>query len=328
MSLNDKKRNRFKARLEKFEATIKKCKALFEADGIIDSKEQKKLERLGKQLNKIREKLKIQENPAPENIDGQVPTGDKFKGAKEINVTDVTRLINKDKSVVDEYGDGISHDDVDQNWLGDCSFLSALAAVAKSNPAAIKKLITGPNKDGSYNVKLYQRGGFLWMTHKHTIVKVFPKTLEKNGQRTVGMGDQELWVMLVERAFAQLNGGYDEIWGGWGDDALETLTGEDATYTKISSYSDDELFTFVDTKLKAKVPMTTTSINPSGGSKKDIAAGNANVVTNHVYYVLSISKSKIKLRNPHNNPTRPGGQELELSLSDYRSYFYRISYTE
>ena len=134
-------------------------------------------------------------------------------------------------------------------------------------------------------------------------------------------------MLLVERAFAKWNGGYDEIEGGQADDALEVLTGEEATTVRLSSMDKEELIKFVQWRLDSKKPLTTSSISADDGSKKAIAAGSANVVTGHAYYVLSISKTEITIRNPHNN-SLPGGRELTLSFADYRKFFYKISYLE
>ncbi|MFK7796051.1 MAG: C2 family cysteine protease [Aureispira sp.] len=320
--------------LEKIAKKLEEYDQLFKNDGITDSPEQQKIQSLKEEIQQALEKLSSVVSGDPvqhggeENIDGEVPSGDNFAGAKEIDVTKV-KMITKlfAEGSVDEYGDGISHDDVDQNWIGDCYFLSALAAVAKADPSAIEKLIDGPKSDGSYDVTLYEKGGFLYMSNNPTVINVHPRTLEKDGRTTVGLGDGELWVLLVERAFAEMNGGYDEIEGGHADDALEVITGQDATTKRLSSMNNTELVEFVQGHLDAKTPLTTSSISADDGSKKAIAAGNSNVVLGHAYYIISISSSAITIRNPHNN-TLPGGREVTLSFDDYRKFYYKISYLE
>lgn len=328
------------ALLKKMNATLDKYEQLFMEDGIMDSDEQAQMKVMKEDIARLEAamaaKLKeMQEDTAlqqggEESIDGVVPSGDDFAGAREIDVPTVRRITQLfAEGSVDEYGDGISHDDVDQNWIGDCYFLSALAAVAKANPSAIENLIDGPKADGSYDVTLYERGGFLYMSRNPTVVNVHPRTLESSdGRTTVGLGDGELWVLLVERAFAELNGGYDEInEGGHADDALEVITGDDATTKNLSSMNNEELVAFVQGRLDAHKALTTSSISADEGSKKEIAAGSANIHTNHAYYIISITSSEITVRNPHNNST-PGGREVTLSLADYRRFFYKISYVE
>lgn len=331
-----------RALLIRLKAELEKYDALFKADGDFDSTEQAQINVMMQDIARAEAGLAAMASNesadtavqyaaegGEESIDGEVPSGKNFKDAKEIDVPKVkmiTQLFAEGR--IDEYGDGISHDDVDQNWIGDCYFLSALAAVAKANPSAIEKLVTGPKADGSYDVTLYERGGFLYMGRTPTVVNVFPKTLESSdGRTTVGLGDGELWVLLVERAYATLNGGYDEIEGGHADDALEVITGQEATTTRLSSKTDAELITFVQGRLDANKALTTSSIDADDGSKKSIAAGSAHVVTGHAYYILSISTTGITLRNPHNN-SLPGGREITLSFADYRKFFYKISYVE
>lgn len=325
--------------LKRMNAELDKYEKMFMNDGILDSDEQAQIKAMKADIARLEATINAKlaeeqgdtalQQSGEQSIDGVVPSGKDFKGAKEIDLTKVKKITKLfAEGTTDEYGDGISHDDVDQNWIGDCFFLSALAAVAKANPAAIEKLIDGPKSDGSYDVKLYVNGNKL-SGGKPTVVNVFPKTLESSdGRTTSGIGDGELWVLLVERAFAKTQGGYDVInKGGHADDALEILTGDDAVVKKLNTMTNEQLITFVQGRLDAKKPLTTSSISAKEGSKKEIAAGSVNVHTNHAYYVISISKKDITVRNPHNNSTA-GGREVTLSFEDYRKFFYKISYVK
>jgi hypothetical protein len=53
---------------------------------------------------------------------------------------------------------GADPSDVKQGALGDCYLLAALAAVAKTNPALIERMISD-NGDGTYNVTIYEDKG-------------------------------------------------------------------------------------------------------------------------------------------------------------------------
>lgn len=338
-----------RATLEKIKGILDKYDKAFEADGLSGTAEQAQIAELRATLEQAYAKLEALEQERSstgnseetstteeststtetqgqeESIDGVIPEQSNFSGAKEIDVDTVTRLFNEDKSVSDEYGEGISHDDVNQNWINDCFFLSALAAVAKANPEAIKNLIKGPLSDGSYEVKLHIKGKKISLDGNPTIVKVFPKALEKDGQTTVGLGDNELWVLLVERAFAQAMGGYDVLdEAGFTEHGLEAITGKDAVYKETAAMSNAEVVAFVQECMDKKVPLTASAraVEPTLAEE----ARKAHIYLAHAYYVLGASGNTIQLRNPHNSDL-PGGREVELEIDAFKQFFDYFDYT-
>lgn len=342
--------NKKRATLEKFKGILDKYARAFEGDGLSGTAEQAQIVELQATVEQAFAQLEALEQQRTssgssetteestdtttsttstteegESIDGVIPEQSNFSGSKEIDVEAVTRLFNEDKSVSDEYGEGISHDDVNQNWINDCFFLSALAAVAKANPEAIKNLIKGPLADGSYEVKLHIKGKKISLDGNPTIIKVFPKALEKDGQTTVGLGDNELWVLLVERAFAQAMGGYDVLdEAGFTEHGLEAITGKDAVYKETASMSNAEVVAFVQECIEKKVPLTASAkaVEPSLAE----AAREAHIYLAHAYYVLGASGNTIQLRNPHNSDL-PGGREVELEIDAFKQFFDYFDYT-
>jgi hypothetical protein len=135
--------------------------------------------------------------------------------------------------------DEIDAGDVQQTTLGDCYFLASLAAVAAVNPGAIRRLIHS-RPDASYDVMLYSaplmhsdvrsyQASWRQLTTRpsewHTVVTpAFPENVAQPGDRSPTRGE-ELWVMLLERAFARLRGGYERIAGGAAGDSLTAITG-------------------------------------------------------------------------------------------------------
>jgi uncharacterized protein YukE len=126
----------------------------------------------------------------------------------------------------------IHPNDVEQGDVGDCYFISSLAALATT--AAGRALLASNirvNDDDTYTVTLYERddsGEFVPV--EVDVTSEFP--LYKNGDPAFAHpGDrigiqQELWPMIYEKAYAKHMGGYNEIAGGWGAAAMETLTGQ------------------------------------------------------------------------------------------------------
>ena len=75
--------------------------------------------------------------------------------------------------------DAIDLNDVKQGQLGDCYLLSAMAAIARANPDVIRSLVSGPNPDGTFNVKIYSdTGGAFsteWTPKTVKVTPTFPK---------------------------------------------------------------------------------------------------------------------------------------------------------
>jgi hypothetical protein len=137
----------------------------------------------------------------------------------------------------------ISVADINQGQLGDCFLLSSIGEEALFHPSAISKMIRD-NGNGTETVTLYvDRNGrlptFSSTGFKPTTVTVdntFSRASVNNGFYQDTLGNQkEIWVQVVEKAFAMLNGGYNAIaYGGYPALAMEELTGQSATYVAPS----------------------------------------------------------------------------------------------
>ena len=118
---------------------------------------------------------------------------------------------------------GITPDDIQQGALGDCYYLSALSSLAE-HPENIADLFHTKevNAAGIYLMIFYING-------IRTPVIVDDYLPCKNGRlafaRSVG---EELWVCLLEKAWAKLYGSYARMEGGDPGFALSHLTGKPA----------------------------------------------------------------------------------------------------
>lgn len=114
--------------------------------------------------------------------------------------------------------------DIRQGALGDCWFLSALAALTEF-PVLIRE-DTFPeesrqaNEHGCYNVRFCKMG--LWQTVR--IDDFFPCYPGGGPIYSRSNGD-ELWVLLVEKAYAKLHGSYEAIRAGYAYEGMIDLTG-------------------------------------------------------------------------------------------------------
>lgn len=132
-----------------------------------------------------------------------------------------------------------SENDVTQGNLEDCWFLASVAAIAKTNPDLLERNIKDLG-EGKYEVTLYQRDP------KTPNGPLNPQVITVNNAFQIGKhsgtaiaakpGDnEEIWVMLIEKAYAKMNGGYQVLKNrGYSEVALEALTGKPHSEITIS----------------------------------------------------------------------------------------------
>ncbi|CAJ1433777.1 unnamed protein product [Effrenium voratum] len=132
---------------------------------------------------------------------------------------------------------GASAHDIEQGQLGDCYFVSALAALAES-PAFMARLLPGAqtiNPEGIYAVRFWQDGEWRVVVVDDQLPCRKPNRLFFAAARN---GD--FWVSLVEKAYAKLCGSYYAIKSGSQPDAFLALTGLTMPQTiKLRSYRPD-----------------------------------------------------------------------------------------
>ena len=148
------------------------------------------------------------------------------------NAVSVKSFANKlNGSPIQVFCDDICPDDIRQGALGDCWFLSALAAMTEF-PDLIYDLFAEHCRDivpcGAYNIRFCKNG--MW-----TMVRVddyFP-CYPNAGPIYSRNNDNELWVLLIEKAFAKLHGCYAAIRSGYVHEALMDLTGAPCVTFKL-----------------------------------------------------------------------------------------------
>ena len=117
---------------------------------------------------------------------------------------------------------GIQAGDIAQGQLGDCWLMAALACLSE-HPAAIQRcfLTRERNVRGCYRIQLYdgQKKQFV----KLSIDDFLPT--ENDQPLFAKPKGSELWVLLLEKAFAKLFGDYHSLEGGHLAVAFEAMTG-------------------------------------------------------------------------------------------------------
>lgn len=221
--------------------------------------------------------------------------------------------------------DGISPGDIDQGYLGDCYFLAALASIAQQHPEVIWDAIKD-NGDGTYTVTFYQDGKPVEIT----VDNEFPVREDSNGNPTsqpayanTGSIPQELWPLIMEKAYAQLDGNsYSDIEGGWRGEAVELLTGRPPQQLDLSATTPEEA-TIRLQELQNYLNdghYLTAATRPKGLLEND-AGWPSNVVPSHAYSIerVDVENGLIYLRNPWGSMRTPAPMTLE-EFSMYYSH--------
>ncbi len=233
-------------------------------------------------------------------------------------------------------GEGDANDidphDVKQGSLGDCYLIGGMAAVARANPEYIRKLIRD-NGDGTYDVTLYIKNKNFdpkGTAKTVTIDGRFPSSDKGATAKYARFGDkgpkgQELWTMLIEKAWAVHKGTYTGIEGGHVNDdgkfagAIALLTNLEEGYYTPGSIGDAKLAQMIRDALDKKMPVACDSKNldkEAPALKAD--ADKAGVVGNHAYApeTVDVKKLTIDLQNPWGQNHVRG-----LSIADFKRFY-------
>jgi hypothetical protein len=152
--------------------------------------------------------------------------------------------------------DGYSANDIDQGATGSCYFLSALAGTADKKESIIEDMFTD-NGDGTYSVRFYTNGQADYVTVDSMMATKADGTYlhadAGDGTATDALvaDNNELWVALAEKAYAQLNesgrlnqeeatnrygiAGNEGISWGFTTDAITHITGLNSSWGNASS---------------------------------------------------------------------------------------------
>eukprot|EP00742_Colponemidia_sp_Colp-10_P006128 GILJ01006558.1.p1 GENE.GILJ01006558.1~~GILJ01006558.1.p1 ORF type:complete len:814 (-),score=130.82 GILJ01006558.1:164-2605(-) len=125
------------------------------------------------------------------------------------------------ETTIDIFVADIEPNDIKQGSLGDCWFMCALSALAE-RPELVKRLFItqSANALGVYRLKICKCGEWKVVT----VDDLFPCSPNEGPIFSRAHGN-ELWVLLLEKAYAKLHGSYYLLRGGWAAEGLMDLTG-------------------------------------------------------------------------------------------------------
>jgi hypothetical protein len=211
-----------------------------------------------------------------------------------------------------EHESGVAADDVVQGQLGDCYFLSPVMAVARINPTRIQRLIRGPVDtwaDGTriFEVDLYE-GHMIGSPSRRTfrVTDRFVTTASGDARYAqpgdLGVHGREIWVMLLEKAWAAMRGGYDQAHFGLMKDGMTAVTGYDTDDTSIDGTSNRDIFREISDCVRAGKPVTIQTKQQFTPEELAEAADiEYTVIAKHAYNVAGVDPNwqTIDIVNPH-----------------------------
>ncbi|MGY5764086.1 C2 family cysteine protease [Brachybacterium sp. DNPG3] len=236
----------------------------------------------------------------------------------------------------------IDPDMVEQGGVGDCGLMASLMALAQSDPDLIRDNLVR-NDDGTWTVTLYKDGLAVPITVDSTMPaegghSLVPADLDGDGVEEYHA--RFSWVTIYEKAMAEFTSeygapSYEELNnGGYGDEYLTILTGNEAQRTDESSFAD----------LSARLqegPVTAATEQPREWWRFTGEVDDPTIVPNHEYNVHGFipagtpapdgtvsDEDRIHLDNPWGpDENDSGGQlgDLYLTEQEYRDNFRAAS---
>jgi hypothetical protein len=225
------------------------------------------------------------------------------------------------------FQNGVNYQDIKQGSINDCFFLVGLAAVANVSPITIENMFID-NGDGTFTVRFWKNGVSDYVTvDRYLPINSAGNFVYANKDNLFYDQNNELWVALAEKAYAQLNesgwifqdntNSYNGInQGGFMADAFAHITGRSVFFTNPLHF-----------------PSVVNAFNSGylvglGTKSFNIAS---NLVPNHGYALIGYNSSnqKFTLFNPwgiNNNSTKPG--LVELSWNEIEANFTYWDSTE
>lgn len=206
------------------------------------------------------------------------------------------------------FKDGISTMDIHQGSLGNCYLLAALSTLTR-DPYLIEKLFY---KEGmEYGVM----GVWFYYNNEWNMEIIDTQIPSKYNYPIFSYTDGEYWVMLIEKAWAKLNGNYYNTIGGTTKDILHYLTnGISCFYDLVddeieTQYENGSLWKTILEKYKNGSLLTCSSLkenlveNLTGEIDPSmIDETNGGLVDNHAYSILQVREVEnnqlIQLYNP------------------------------
>ena len=192
---------------------------------------------------------------------------------------------------------GVHPNDINQGQLGDCYFLAALSSLAEFEERVKAMFVTKEvNAAGIYMVKMFING------NEQPVIVDDYLPCKRNGSAAFATSrDGELWVSILEKAWAKLHGTYARTEGGLPCFAANHIMGVPSeSFNHASIESTDDFYNMLKSADARDFTMMAAS-HGQGENKND-----AGVISGHAYSLIQIVEFKhqgkdvrlLQLRNP------------------------------
>jgi len=200
-----------------------------------------------------------------------------------------------------------STDDIVQGSLGDCWWLSSVASISQ-NQTRMAKIVPSPqpcygqtNYTGAFHFRFWQFGEWV-----DVVIDDLVPTIQGQLCFAKSSDDNELWISLLEKAYAKMYGCYHALIGGLPSDALEDLTGGLAVTYYLGNETPKHLKRTLSKALRNE---TLVCAGIEGQSEGDniYLKKSTGLISGHAYSVLKFAQVKrtdgkidhlLKVRNP------------------------------
>eukprot|EP01018_Ginkgo_biloba_P017061 Gb_09128 [translate_table: standard] len=218
--------------------------------------------------------------------------------------------------------------DVCQGRLGDCWFLSAVAVLTEVS--RISEVIITPqyNEEGVYTVRFCIQGEWVpvvvddWIPCESRGKPAFATSRKGN----------ELWVSILEKAYAKLHGSYEALEGGLVQDALVDLTGgagEEIDMRSAQAQIDLASGRLWSQLLRFKQEGFLLGAGSPSGS--DVHVSSSGIVQGHAYSLLQVREvdghKLVQIRNPWANEVEWNGPWSDSSPEWTDRIKHKLKYT-
>ena len=185
---------------------------------------------------------------------------------------------------------------IKQGNIADCYFISSIIGLSKF-PYLIFNLfkIKEINSKGYYEIIFFIDGQF-----KIVIIDDYLPIINDNEFCFSPSLNNEIWICLLEKAWAKVNGGYANIIKGYAHHVFETLTGFPSLKLMHSSYENTYIWEYIVNSYKSNYIITSTS--KDNLKEKGLESNHSYTLID--YYELknnNIRYKIFKLRDPNAN---------------------------
>jgi hypothetical protein len=189
---------------------------------------------------------------------------------------------------------GIEPNDIKQGALGNCYFLASISAISEFRERIESILVENERtENGQYGVKLYIQG-------VPTIIIVDDQLpcYANNGRQAFthcNGSDNEIWVALIEKAWAKLNGSYAMTIAGLPSEGLSAMTYAPTVTYVHQKYKNEQIWDILLESERLDYIICTCTKGSEGLDKVGLVPGHAYTIIS-VYEINTLKL--IKIRNP------------------------------